>query len=293
MLKEYIMYLLEPTLLLSLLFGLLGFAAALHFGHANALYGTLAIIGVVLAQMSVNVIDDYIDYRKGIDRESVKTKFSGGSTILLSGKMKPRTSLAIGLGTAAIGGAMGIYLAYFNPVLLPLIAVGALSVFFYPSYIVKIPYLAEADVMLSFVLIAFGCYIAASGPFASIWNAAFAFIPIGMLGGITLYVNSVPDRQVDRRHGRRSMVVMFGKPGRIGRYYLLLEGMVYGLIAVGIGIGSLPVFFLLTFLTMPVVYRVFNGMSTYKSPRSYERYMGLSALGTFTLSALAVFAFII
>ena len=41
-------------------------------------YAVLAFIGLLLAHISVNTLNDYFDYRSGIDLETRRTPFSGG-----------------------------------------------------------------------------------------------------------------------------------------------------------------------------------------------------------------------
>jgi len=48
-----------------------------HFGHF-----LLAMIGSLLVHMTVNVINDYHDYVDGIDLNTQRTPFSGGSGVL-------------------------------------------------------------------------------------------------------------------------------------------------------------------------------------------------------------------
>ncbi|GAI31321.1 unnamed protein product, partial [marine sediment metagenome] len=56
-----------------------------------------AFIGLLLAHISVNVLNDYFDYRSGIDLEAKRTPFSGGSGILPAGLLKPGQVLWLGL----------------------------------------------------------------------------------------------------------------------------------------------------------------------------------------------------
>ena len=292
--NNYLTYIFEPTILMGVLFGLAGVAAAFHFGHLNAFFGALAVIGAVLAQIGVNLVDDYVDYRNGIDKESVKTKFSGGSDALISGRINPKGILSIIVLTALIGIGVGLYISYFYPVVLFVIILGAISVIFYPSVIVRVPYLAEHDTMLGFTLIAIGCYLAASGGFVTgLPSALFALLPVGMLGGIALFVNNVPDKEVDRKHGRRSMVIMLWKNVPISNYYAVLEFIVYGIIVAGIALGVLSQIFLITLLSAPASFKVFEGIRKYKNPKSYEKFMAIGAAQTAAFAILVIISLIV
>ncbi len=73
---------LEPSLLMSFLLVSLGAAAAAYDGFFNLTYYVLTIIGVTLTQNAVNVLNDYHDFKTGVDARTIKTPFSGGSSFL-------------------------------------------------------------------------------------------------------------------------------------------------------------------------------------------------------------------
>src|SRR5712692_8943024 len=56
-----------PFLLLSLIFVSLGTAIARIHGAFDPLVTVLTLVGVLSLHMSVNVLNDYFDYRSGID----------------------------------------------------------------------------------------------------------------------------------------------------------------------------------------------------------------------------------
>jgi 1,4-dihydroxy-2-naphthoate octaprenyltransferase len=48
----------------------------------------LLLAGVVLAHISVNLFNEYSDYKTGIDFNTHRSPFSGGSGMIVSGKTK-------------------------------------------------------------------------------------------------------------------------------------------------------------------------------------------------------------
>src|SRR4030042_1843416 len=56
------------------------------FSVPNAL---LLVLGVVLAHASVNLLNEYSDYKTGIDASTRRTPFSGGSGMIQSGRTTP------------------------------------------------------------------------------------------------------------------------------------------------------------------------------------------------------------
>ena len=71
---------------------LLGTALAFYqTGHVNVVLFVAALIGGVLVHAGTNLISDYFDYTKGVDREET----FGGSRILVEKTMLPKALFAI------------------------------------------------------------------------------------------------------------------------------------------------------------------------------------------------------
>ena len=77
-------------LILSVVLAFLGTSIAWYAGYFHLGYALLAFVGLLLVQTSVNVLNDYFDYRSGIDLETKRTPFSGGSGILPAAMLEPR-----------------------------------------------------------------------------------------------------------------------------------------------------------------------------------------------------------
>ena len=125
-------------LVLSVVLAFLGtsiaaYYGAFHFGHA-----LLAALGLVLMHISVNVLNDYFDYRSGIDLETPKTPFSGGSGILPATLLSPKQALWMGIVSLLLAVPIGIYFILVSGwLLLPLLLIAAISVVIYSPLILK------------------------------------------------------------------------------------------------------------------------------------------------------------
>jgi 1,4-dihydroxy-2-naphthoate octaprenyltransferase len=293
MIKWYLQEAIEPVLLCSTFCGLLGVFAAFYYGNVNWLLGILAVIGSIFAQISVDLLDDYFDYNSGLDKETVKTPFSGGSELMAKHNVKPFNVLLIGLFAAAVSTVIGIYLASLYPIIIPLIIIGAVTVVFYAPVITKIPFLAEPLTMVNFVLIAVGTFIVAHGSTAGLNHAIYAFVAAGILPGLALLVNIVPDIKVDKKFGRRTGVVLIENKKNVSYYYLFYQVLSYASILIGVAVGALPVFFLLVLLTVPMTFRVFSGISKYKDPISFQECMALNIKNGTLFTILCLVAYLI
>ena len=128
----------------------------------------LTLVGALLAHISVNVLNDYFDYRSGIDLATKRTPFSGGSGILPAGLLTPQGALLLGLGSLVGVGAIGIYFTIDRGwEILPLGIVGMLVVYLYTTYITKSPLLCAIAPGLGFgPLMVVGTYFAQTGDYS-------------------------------------------------------------------------------------------------------------------------------
>jgi 1,4-dihydroxy-2-naphthoate octaprenyltransferase len=291
--KYYLAEILDPTLLLGLLCSLIGVASAVQYGPASVLPASLVVIGSIFSQTAINLIDDYTDYESGLDRETIKTKFSGGrSKPVSTGKIKHVHALYMGIFIAIIAGLIGIYFALtVSTLLFALIAIGAITVLFYSRYIVKFPLLPEPIAMLGFTLIGIGSYIVVHGSTANLSTALFAIVPAGMLSGIALLVNEVPDAEIDKKYGRRHAVIIFDDERKVAAYYLILQFITYGIVVSGVFLAMLHPFAIVVLITLPYVFYVLLGILNYKNPQSYEKYMKYNVIAALVYMLIIIVSY--
>lgn len=239
-----------PFLLLPLIFVPTGVALAWLHGAFNPVYAVLTLIGVVALHASVNVLNDYFDYRSGIDLLTTPTPFSGGSRILPEGLLAPSSVLLGGNLFLALGTAIGLYFLYtfaFDPVLLLLLAISVLSVTGYSK-------LASWGVGEFFVGLNFGPLLVLGTYYVQTrqitWAPILAGTTLGLLTAAILYINQFPDFEADKAKGRFHLVVRLGKP-TAARVFKYLLASAYGIIVLGVLLRILPFYTLLTLLTIP------------------------------------------
>ncbi|MFC1575800.1 UbiA family prenyltransferase, partial [Gemmatimonadota bacterium] len=108
-LKAYAGIARAPFLLLPVTLVVCGAGAAAYEGSMNWSRSLLALVALVLVHMAVNSLNEWSDMRTGIDLHTTRTPFSGGSGTLPAGALPPKAALALGLTTAGIGLAIGIW----------------------------------------------------------------------------------------------------------------------------------------------------------------------------------------
>jgi len=252
-------------LLLSPILVFLGMSIGLMGGTFNTLHYILANIGLILLHASVNTLNDYNDYKSGIDLKAKRTPFSGGSGILPAGMLTPRAVLWLGLITFLLAVPIGIYfMVIYGWQLLPLFLLGAMFVLLYTSHITKIGGgLAEIAAGLGLgTLPVFGTYILMGGKFD--WVALYASIPSGFLVFNLLLLNEFPDSDADKSAKRLTIPIMLGHKSA-GVIYSTLVMMTYTWIALGVIFDLMPVWTLLAVLTFPIGLKAMKGSLTFKT----------------------------
>jgi len=240
-------------LLLSVALVLLGTAIAWHEGYFDLLKFVLTLIGLVLAHSSVNILNDYFDYKSGIDLETNRTPFSGGSGILPAGLLKPKGVYIYGVGCLMAALAIGIYLTFTSGwQLLPLILLGGPVIYFYTSHLTKW-LMGEFWAGLGLgILPVLGTYFVQTGRYSL--EAFVVSLAPGFLTANLLFLNEFPDIEADKKGGRYNLVIALG-PKNASRLYAGLIALTYLSIIGGVIFKLMPLLTLIGFLSIFFAYK--------------------------------------
>jgi 1,4-dihydroxy-2-naphthoate polyprenyltransferase len=239
-----------PFLVLAPACVFLGLGSAIwSTGSYNALYSILALVGAVTAHISVNALNEYDDFKSGLDMKTTRTPFSGGSGTLPAHPTKSKIAWLIGLISMAITGLIGIYfLTVWGLGLLPLGLLGLLVVFTYTSWLTRSPLLCLVAPGLGFgTLMVMGTYFVLTGAYT--WTAFIASLVPFFLVSNLLLLNQFPDVEPDASIGRRHYPILLGRKNSAIIYIVFLL-MTYISIVAGVAGGAMPPFTLLGLLTL-------------------------------------------
>jgi len=249
-------------LLLSVVLLFLGTSLAWHEGSFHLGWALLALVGLVLAHTAVNVLNDYFDYRSGLDFKTRRTPFSGGSGILVAGLLKPKQVFWFGVGSSLIAAAIGLYFVVERGwQLLPLILAGALFIFLYTPFLTKLGWPEwVAGVGLGALPILGACFVqTASYPL----QAVIASVPSGILVHNLLLLNEFPDIEADRQTGRKTLPIILGKRKAAFIYSALMVAIYLWVIGWVIA-GIMPAFTLIALATLPFTVKAIGGALHYQ-----------------------------
>lgn len=236
-------------LLLSIVLVFLGTSVAIYEGFFNPIHALLALIGLILLHISVNVLNDYFDYKSGIDLDTKRTPFSGGSGILPAQLLQPSSVYKFGIACLILGVIIGIYFIIVQGILLtPIVVIGAFSVYFYTTKLTKWM-VGEIFAGLGLgALPVLGSYFIQTATYSL--TALIASIPPFILTHNLLFLNEFPDVEPDKKRGRRNIVIALGREKASKLYSALMIFMYCWIILFSI-IGLMPLYVLISLLTIP------------------------------------------
>lgn len=219
----------------------------------------LAFLGALLAHISVNVLNEYSDYKTGIDFNTPKTPFSGGSGILPAGLLNPQKVFIFGVACLLGVGAIGIYFTYeYGWTIIPLGLLGIVVIYFYTTHLTKNSLLCLIAPGLGFgPLMVLGTHFAQTGEYTLAAGMA-SMIP-GFLVSNLLLLNQFPDVEADSVGARKHILITQGRKTSAKVYAALVIATYLWLIA-SVAFKILPVTALLGLLTLPIALKTVRGV---------------------------------
>jgi 1,4-dihydroxy-2-naphthoate octaprenyltransferase len=255
-------------LILSVVLTFLGTSIAWYYGSFNIWYALLAGFGLMLTHGSVNALNDYFDYRSGIDLNVRRTPFSGGSGLVPEGKIALKQALWVGVVTSIVALGIGIFFVFVSGwQLIPLLVIAALLLVLYTPVILKTYWPEWSPGVGLGILPILGFYFVQTGEYS--WIVLLASVPSGIMVHNLLFINEFPDVEADRVGGRRTTPVIFGLEtsskvfvGTTIAVYVWIVGCVIATLVSGTVI--MPVYCLVALLSLPFAVKAMQGARQYK-----------------------------
>ena len=244
----------------SLLPALTAIAAASDSDTFSWFAAALAVAGIALSHLGMNLTDDLFDYkvqsgkmREQLAAEGIRARIAK-YPYLTSGQATVRqlkaAICAMLLAAAAAGAVLtamrGIGIVYFS---LAALIIG----FSYSGSPLRLGFRGLGEVVIFIMfgpLLMSGCYYAAAGEMNPeiIWLSA----AVGLLVTNIVYSHSVMDAAPDSKVGKRTMAHVMGTPRAMILLSALLNILPYALIALGCLLGQLDAAYLATVACLPL-----------------------------------------
>lgn len=216
-----------------------------------------ALLAAVAYHIGSNLVNDYFDYKHGIDRADT----FGGSGMLTSGAMTPAQFMQGIIASLGFGTVLGLlivwqlYSQFGVQAALSLLVVGAaglLGTIWYTAGKGSAKYNALGEPLV-FIMFGFGyvmgAYLVQTGQLSL--NAALVSIPVGLLITAILQANDTRDIADDSAGGIKTQSILLGPTGARVYFSLLLFGGYASLIALVLA-KIVPLTALLPLLTLPL-----------------------------------------
>jgi len=268
-------------LLLTLACVFLGFCTSFATGASidNVLLAFI-FMGALSAHISVNMLNEYHDFKSGLDFKTKKTPFSGGSGALPNNPEIANAILLFGLLALFITIAIGIYfITIIGTTILPIGLLGFIIIVTYTQWLNRMPLLCLIAPGLGFgLLMVVGTHIVLTLEYSSlIWQVSL--IPFFLINNLLL-LNQYPDMQADASVGRNTFPLAFGIK-RSNTVYALFMLATYSLIFLYILVGILPAISAIALIPMVLSITALFGVIKHRSNiGSFPKYLAANVAAT-------------
>lgn len=250
----------------------IGALLALLTKSFDPLIYVLCLIGLLLMHSGADLMNDYFDYKNGIDtKDYFRAKYLPHP--ILEDLITPRGLALTIIAHFLIASLIAVYLTILRgPIILLFYALGLLFGFLYQEGL-KLKYFGLGEISTLIVwgpLMVGGTYFAMTGHLDN--SVILASIPYGLMVMLILFGKHIDKHDSDKAKGVRTLPVILGAENA-KKLAIVIALLSYILIPVLIVLNILPLLSSLVFLTIPSLY-VF--IKVYLSKRSDVYYVGVA-----------------
>ena len=251
-------------------------ASTVAANHAavSLLLLALAMLGGLLAHISANALNEYLDFKSGLDLVTTRTPFSGGSGALPRDPGMAGAVFAVGsislLATLLIG---SFFVWKYGAGIVPIGLVGLFLIVAYTQWINKHPLLCLVAPGIGFgFLMVVGTQYVLQGEYVQL-SWLVAVVPFFLVNNLLL-LNQYPDIQADSRVGRKHFPIAYGV-SRSNLGYGLFALATTAVIISYVLAGYLPVLGLIALLPMPLAFfSLFGAVKYGENIGKFPHYLG-------------------
>lgn len=218
----------------------LGVSTALTMQSQISLFMVFLILtGAITAHISVNTLNEYFDFKSGLDLVTEKTPFSGGSGALPGNPEMAASVFIAGMVSLLITIMIGVYLIIEHGLqILPIGLAGVVLIFTYTQWLNRFPLLCLFAPGIGFgILMVVGTHVILTGQHSPLpWLVSL--VPFFLVNNLLL-LNQYPDKKADASVGRKTFPIAFGL-GKSNAVYAFFVIASYALIPLFIVDGRLP-----------------------------------------------------
>jgi 1,4-dihydroxy-2-naphthoate octaprenyltransferase len=224
----------------------------------------LVFTGALCAHISVNALNEYADFKSGLDLVTVKTPFSGGS-----GALPREPAMAKGIYFVTQHGMLVLFMGI----------IGLVTILTYTKWLNRWPLLCLIAPGLGFgLLMVTGTDLVLSSRISlTSWLAAL--VPFFLVSNLLL-LNQYPDIHADKTVGRNHLAIAYGT--RVSSYvYGIFFIAAYSTILIGIYYGYFPILSLIALIPFALSAYAFKGALKHaENIGTHTQYLGANVGAT-------------
>ncbi len=215
----------------------------------------IILFGAIAAHVSVNTLNEYDDFKSGLDILTKKTPFSGGSGALPDNPEMAKSVLVFGLMSLTATIIIGVSLVLEHGMeIMPIGLVGVVLIVAYTKWINRSPFLCLIAPGIGFgVLMVVGTHVVLTGEHSRlVW--LISLVPFLLINNLLL-LNQYPDIKADSTIGRNTFPIAYGI--KYSNYaYAAFMMTAYLLIVLFIYKGYVP--YLAVIALIPMLFSVYS-----------------------------------
>ncbi|MDR1758241.1 MAG: prenyltransferase [Bacteroidales bacterium] len=231
----------------------------------------VALFGILLAHLSLNLFDDYFDYRhkdsnfrdrlqhEGFRARLYKCHYLTSGATTLSELL--RFCLIFGAIALLCGGVIGYFRGF---IILWLVLAGALLGISYSGAPLRLSYRGLGEILIGIMfgpLLMIGVYVSACGQISM--PLLIVSLPVGLLVMNIVYTHAVMDSVPDKAVGKMTFALRLNTPKAMLQVSFVLNVLPFAGILIGIVAGILSPYYLFTFLLLPLAVALFRMLSAF------------------------------
>jgi 1,4-dihydroxy-2-naphthoate octaprenyltransferase len=247
---------------------LVGTSISLYYpGNVDWFLFPIILICSMLLHGGTNMINDYYDFKKGVDKEHTY----GSSRVIVEKLLLPEQVLKGGIILMIIGFILGLFLVYMRG--LPMLILGIIGIlggYLYSGYPMGYKYFALGDIMVFILmgpLMVIGTYFALTGSyFSELWIMS---IPVGCLVLSILEANNHRDIIHDKSANIKTVSILIGHKASKVEYVIFVSGAYLSVILM-VAFSLLKVTLIIVLLALPLAIKNIKMMIKSKPDKSDE-----------------------
>jgi len=234
----------------------------------------LSLLGALCAHISVNTLNEYFDFKGGLDFKTTKTPFSGGSGALPENPEMANGVLAVGVISLVATLLIGLFFVWqYSLEIIPIGVLGLVLIVTYTGWINKHPILCliAPGIGFGFLMVVGTQFILVGKYFMLSWLVAV--VPFFLVNNLLL-LNQYPDIQADKDVGRNHLPIAYGikVSNMVYAFFVVMTMLV---ITFCVSIGRFPTLSLIALLPLPLAFYALSGAIKYGiTIGDYPKYLG-------------------